>query len=455
MNQNTSSKKVLGFFDIVLMTITANFGIRWLAVAGGIGPSSLIFWLIGALIFFIPLSFICAQMSHICPEEGGLSTWVKRSLGEKSGFMVAWLYWVTNVFSYPAILIFLSSNFAYGIGHPELAQDNLFIISVVLISFWLTIILGLLGLKANKYLVSLGGLFGLLIPTVLLIIFSVIAYIKFGGSATKFNLASFVPGNKVVDNLSSLAMIMFAMAGVEVVPTFANSIKNAKYNLYLGLLVGSFIILLLYIGGTIAVNVLSTPDDIAKTSGVMQVFSIVDNKFNAAWFTRLMGILLSIAELAAGLVWLIAPVIMFFKCTPRGILPNFLHKVDENGTPINAILFQGVLVSIIMLFTGFLPTVNTMYQILVLMATVLYFIPYIYLVCAYIKSAKQLKLSKPFVNIFGGVTLIAVLFGIAVSFVPSSDLKTAKDIIHYEIELVCGPLIFLIFGWLLYGFRKN
>ncbi len=69
------------------MTLTANFGIRWLAVAGGIGPSSLIFWFIGAILFFIPLSIIVAQLAKEYPEEGGLYTWVRSAMGDKSGFI--------------------------------------------------------------------------------------------------------------------------------------------------------------------------------------------------------------------------------------------------------------------------------------------------------------------------------------------------------------------------------
>ena len=46
---------------------------------------------------------------------------------------------------------------------------------------------------------------------------------------------------------------------------------------------------------------------------------------------------------------------------------------------------MGVLVTAIVLLTNFLPSVNLMYQALILMATVLYFIPYLYLVVAYIK----------------------------------------------------------------------
>jgi len=248
------NKKVLSFFDIAIMTLTANFGIRWLAIAAGIGPSSLIFWLVGAILFFVPLALIVAQLAEAYPEEGGIYAWVRRAMGDKSGFIVAWLYWVNNIFYYPAILIFLASNFAYFLGKPELATNTTYITLSVLIAFWLAIIISLFGLKISKYVVGFGGLAGLIIPSVLLIAIAMFIYFVLHKTATSFSLANFIPNSKMEDNLSSLALIMFAMAGVEIIPTFANSVQNVKRDLYMGLLVGSFLIFVLYTLGTLSMN---------------------------------------------------------------------------------------------------------------------------------------------------------------------------------------------------------
>ncbi len=451
-----SNKKVLTFFDIAIMTLTANFGIRWLAVAGGIGPSSLIFWFIGAILFFIPLSIIVAQLAKEYPEEGGLYTWVRSAMGDKSGFIVAWLYWVNNIFYYPAILIFLASNFAYFLGKPELANNPTYITLSVLIAFWLIVIISLFGLKFSKYIVGFGGVAGLIIPSIVLIAIATFIYFGLHKTATTFNLPSFIPGNKVVDNMSSLALIMFAMAGVEVIPTFANSVRNVKRDLYFGLLVGALLIFVFYALGTLSMNVLASPDNIQKASGLIQTFAVIGDKFHAVWFTRLIAFLLTFAELAAIVIWLIAPVVMFFKCTPKGILPAWMHKADKNGTPINAIIFQGLLVSTTIVLTNLLPNVNSMYQILVLMATILYFIPYLLLVVAYVKLSANSKFGSPLVSkLLAIAVFISVTFGIVISFLPSSDLKTTHDIIVYEIELVTGPAIFILVGWFLYARRAK
>lgn len=450
-----NNKKVLGLVDIILMTLTSNFGIRWIAVAAGIGPSSLCLWLFGAILFFLPLSIMTAQMSRLYPQEGGLYLWVKETLGEKHGFMVAWLYWVNTLFFYPAVLIFLASNMAYAIAKPDLVNNVHYITTVSLLGFWLIVAMSLLGLKISKYFVDFGGLFGLFVPMTLLIAFGAVTLFYFHHSATDFHWSQFIPGGKVVSNLSSLAMIMFAMSGVEVVATFANRVQNPKRDLYLGLLLGSMVVFFLYVVGTLAMNVLANPSVLQKTSGFVQTFALADNQLHMAWLTRYVAICLSVAELAAIVVWLLAPVLMFFKCTPTGVLPSWLHKTDANGTPIQALLLQGLLVSVIIILTSALPNVNAMYQVLVLMTTILYFLPYFFLVSAYARSLPRLAISKVWGYLMVGSVVLSLIFGILVSFIPGDDLKSLQHIIYYEAELFLGPLFFLVIGWLLYRRRRG
>jgi amino acid transporter len=413
------------------------------------------FGYLGLHYFFFPLAMMTAQMSRAYPEEGGLYAWTRRALGEKHGFMVSWIYWVNNIFCFPAILIFVASNLAYAIGRPELVHDTTFVLTTALMGFWVILLISLFGLKISKRFVNLGGFLGYFLPTALLIVFAIVAYIHFGGSATDFSFHGFIPSGEFVNNLSSLAMIMFAMAGIEVTATFANRVKNPKRDLYFGLLLGSLAVFALYVLATFAMNVLASPETLQQTTGFVQTFAVIEHKFHLSGLSQLIGGGIIFGELTASVVWLLAPVIMFFSCTPRGILPNWMHKEDATGTPINALLFQGVLVSVVIIITSALPSVNSMYQVLVLMTTILYFIPYLFLAIAYFRSIKAIKVSNNIGYLLVGCILFSVSLGIAVSFIPSSDLKTTHDIIVYETELVLGPLLFICAGWLLYRFRKH
>ncbi|XSZ47244.1 amino acid permease [Francisella noatunensis] len=84
--------------------------------------------------FLLPLVVIATQLSRKYPDEGGMYAWTTRALGEKSGFMVAWLYWINTIFYYPAVLIFLATNFAYSLVSLNWL-NHYYITVVVLIAF--------------------------------------------------------------------------------------------------------------------------------------------------------------------------------------------------------------------------------------------------------------------------------------------------------------------------------
>src|SRR3990167_2297415 len=449
------SKKILGLRDVALLTFVSNFGVRWFAVAAGVGFSSVSYWIIGALMLGIPFAFIAAELSRLYPEEGGIYAWTRNTLGEKNGFIVAWLYFVNNIFYYPAILIFLATNFSYFIGKPALANNSIFICVVVLVAFWLVVLMSLFGLKKNKILTEYGGVAGSIVPALLIIVLGIGFLIWRKHSATPFHWNALLPNLNVAHSLSNLTMLMFAITGVEIIPTFANAVKNPKRDLYIGLLVGAFALIIFYILGTIALNILLSPSEIHNTSGLIDAFQLAFLKLHMPWMTRGVAFLLVFAELAVVSIWLIAPITMFFKCTPEGLLPPWFHRTNKSGAPTNAILFVGLLVTVILLATNLLPAVNDMYQVLVLISVVLVFIPYLFLMVVYVKNLHRISGNQYLHGVFVLVVTLSLLMGIIFSFALPSDIKTQHAKIIYELELFFGPLFFILMGYAIYFFRKH
>ena len=254
---------------------------------------------------------------------------------------------------------------------------------------------------------------------------------------------------------------MFAMAGLEVVPTFASSVIKPHLNLPRGLVISAALIFICYTLGTIAMNIIATPSEIQKTTGLISTFALIDARLHMTWLTEVLASLLSFAEIAALSIWIIAPAVMFFQCTEGNILPQWLKKSNRHNMPVYAFLLQAVLVTAVILLTTLLPSVADMYQVLVLMSTALYFLPYVLLIFAYF-VLKNRGGQGSFV-IPGGkfgcyglatITLIALLFGIGFCFVPTPGM-TPHALFVYEAELIGGPVILVFVGVLFYTLRRH
>ena len=51
-------RRVMGFWDVLLFNIGAVLGPRWIAAAAHNGTSSISLWVLAALFFFLPTTFV-------------------------------------------------------------------------------------------------------------------------------------------------------------------------------------------------------------------------------------------------------------------------------------------------------------------------------------------------------------------------------------------------------------
>src|SRR3979411_203015 len=83
-------KAELGIFYVAMVSTAAGFSVRNLpsmAVEGW----SLIFWyVLGTLLFLVPLGLTAAELASTWPRDGGVYDWVAEAFGDRTGFMSVW-----------------------------------------------------------------------------------------------------------------------------------------------------------------------------------------------------------------------------------------------------------------------------------------------------------------------------------------------------------------------------
>jgi amino acid transporter len=240
----------------------------------------------------------------------------------------------------------------------------------------------------------------------------------------------------------------------------AGSIKDARVTLKRGIIVSGVIILFSYMVGTLAINVILSPGELNNTTGLMETFLVMSAKLHMTWLSALFIFLLFLVEFGALIVWLIAPTIMLFECVEPGIIPAWMQKLNQHHVPANALIVIGCVVTLIVALIQYLPTINSIFTALVLMGTIVYFLPYLFLAVGYIKLKANHQLERPLMNKWMGyccavLLFIAVSLGILLSFMPSADIHSSAAIVIYEAELIGGPVLFISLGYFLYRWRRS
>src|SRR5512146_2986405 len=83
-------RKELGVRDLALTQILCTIGLTWIGVAGKLGPSHVVMWLLAVVLFFLPLAAVVIWLNDLMPLEGGVYQCAKLGFNQTIGFMVAW-----------------------------------------------------------------------------------------------------------------------------------------------------------------------------------------------------------------------------------------------------------------------------------------------------------------------------------------------------------------------------
>ncbi|CAL7961655.1 glutamate:GABA antiporter [Gammaproteobacteria bacterium] len=454
-------KRIMRVWDIVFINIAAIVGVRWLAMTAAYGASSILLWVIAMLLFFIPLGLVSTELATTWPDQGGIYVWVREAFGKRAGFMASWFYWVNNFFYYPAVLTFITVIVA-SIVNPELARNKLFVCGCVLGFLWISTFINVHGMKAFVRFSNLAGIFGVLLPLMLLIIlgFGSVWFWKIP-IATDYSWVNWLPDLGSKSNLGFLAVLLFSMSGIELMPTMADETENPQKTFPRATFISAFFIVGLYIASTVAITFVLSPEKLGAASGVIDALFVLERELHIPFLALLVGGMIVLGSVGSIGVWIVAPIKMLLESCKDGALPKWLMQTNKDDMPTRALLAQAVVVTLIVICTSFLPSINAFFATLVLLAAITLFIPYVFMFLAFIKlRIKYPEKFRPYrvpgCRLIGylvsGMGLFSVFSALVLLFVlPPNNLQSAHDILFYRIELIVGPIVFAVVGYVMYA----
>ena len=452
-------RRVLGFWDLVLLNVTVVFSLRGIAAAAKMGPPGILLWVAAALCFFVPLGWTIAELATRDPGEGGFYRWVKRAFGERHGFLAAWFYWLSNLTYLPSLLVFLVGNVVYLGGSEELGENQKFVLALSLAVLWGLTLLNVRGLELGRWLTNVGALASWA-AALLLVAAGTVALVR-DGSATSWSLASLT---ELADRrtLGYFATLSFSFAGLELAPLMGGEIRSPQRAIPRAILVASLAIAALYVAGTFAVLVAAPPAEISLIAGVTEAVKTVSERAGWPALPRIVAALVALATLAGFSAWLGGVARLPFAVGLDRFLPAALAELHPRyGTPYRSILIQAALTSLFLIASQAGATVREAYLVLVDASIILSFLPFLYLFLA----LPRLRPEGPEPGVvrvpFGSAGLwatallgfVTTLLTLASAVIPAPE---AEDVWLFEAKLWGGLIVFGAAGvWVFERFRRR
>ncbi len=400
----------LRLIDIVLLNVVAVTSLRWIASAAASGPSSLVLWVLAAVLFFLPQGLAVAALSVRYPGEGGLYRWTKTAFGDNHGFVCGWCYWVNNLLYFPALLLYVSGNVAFALKStsPDLDKNAWFVTGVTLGSLWLIAGFSMLGVKTGRWLQNIGAVANW-IPAIVIVLLASVAVALYG-SANPITFSTITPKLDGFANYSFFASLCFALAGLELVSFFEGDTAGPRRTIPVALAISGVIILAIYLTSTLGILVSVPQEQVTPVNGVLLPIQHVSEKLGIGWISAVCAALITMAGLGAILAWFSgAARVPYLVGVDRYLPPSFGRLHPKLGTPVNAILTQTAVASLLTVFatTGSVK-LESAYKILCDMCLILYFVPYCYLFLAVPRLARESRATVLASRVGLVVTLIAI-----------------------------------------------
>lgn len=454
-------KRSINIFILAMINVIAICSIRnWPPIAE-YGFSSLFYFILSCLLFFIPTALVSAELATGWPKQGGIYAWVKEAFGHRMGFLAVWLLWTSNVVWYPTNLSFIAATISFVI-HPALVKNTFYMFTLIVLIFWGTTLVNFLGMKTSGLISTLGAILGIIIPGIVIIVLGIFWVIQGNPSHIEMSWKSFFPEINSPKKLSLLAGVLFGFAGMEMSAVHAKDVKNPKKNYPRAILLSSMIITALSILGTLAIAIVIPQKKISLVYGGIEAIGYFLHSYGLSWTTPILAFLVAIGALAGMSTWLIGPPRGLLAAAQDGDFPPLLHKMNKNNMPVAMLILQAIITSILSSIFLLMPNMNSAFWILLVLASQLYILMYIlmFLVAIVLRYKRREVVREyriPFRNVgmwlVAGIGIITSLFGFVIGFFPPQQLHT-ESILFYELFLFLGIFIFCAMPFFILLFKK-
>ncbi len=454
----TGPKKMLGVFALAMINVAAVLSIRNYPSMAEFGWSCIGWYIIGTILFLIPLSLAGAELATMMSEKGGgVYAWCKEAFGEKGGFVAIFCEWSNNLVWFPTVLAFIASTLAFAISE-SLGSNSIYLFVVMMIAFWGTTVIAYFGENVSTKFQNVGVILGSIIPSILIIFLGV----WWATSGAVIVLPHFTPDQIIPTiNFSTLpffATVILLFAGMEMAGFHALETRNPKSDFPKAMALSSVIIFICTVLATLAIAFVIPAQQLSLAAGVMQAIQYFFNAAHIPGAIAPMAILITIGGVVSLAAWLIGPAKGLGVVAEEGNLPPLFNRTNKYGSPVAVLVIQALIGTFISLLYVFLPSVNQAYWILSAITVELLSIVYILVFASLVKLRySQPSAPRPFkipggmpgIWIVGGMGAFGVIFSFIVGLMPTGEFSAAETFAYVAgiligtFLLAVPPLIFL------------
>ncbi len=451
-----TTKRVLSVFSLVMINVIAVDSLRTLPASATLGFSLVTYYALAALIFFIPVALVAAELATAYPSTGGIYIWIREAFGKRTAFMVIWLQWIYNVFWYPTIMAFVVATLAYLVD-PNLTNHVPYLLTTMIGLFWLFTYLNCHGMKIASLISTLGACIGTIIPMVLIALLGLFWVLQGKPIAVPVTKAAFLPDLTAFGNSSLFIAVLFGLLGMEMSAIHAGDVKNPQKDYPRALLYSTVLIFLTLVLGSLAIVIVVPQQSLSMVSGLIDAYAIFFDAYNLHYFTPIIAVFIVLGAMSSISAWIIGPTKALLVAAEDKCIPKRFTKTNRHGAPTAILITQAIIFTLLSSVFVLFKTINAAYWILSASCAQMSLLVYVFMFAAAIKlryskptqrGAYRIPGGMPGIWLTAGAGLLCCLGTILLGFVPPTQVPI-KNTILFEVILIGSLLLFSVLPWIL------
>lgn len=461
---SSTAKGSLTMIAMAIMIVTSILSLRGLPSEAKFGTQSTFYYILAAVVFLLPFSLVCAELASTYTKSGGLYRWVSEAFGPRWGWTAMYLEWQTIIFWFPTVLMFGAVSLAF-IFWPEsfderLASNKVYTLVIALAVYWLATVNSFRGQKSANRLSTMGGLFGTIIPGAVLLVLGVI-YVCSGKQIALADVP-FLPDFSHLSTIVLAASIFLFYGGMEIQAVHINDMNNPAKEFPRAVFIAIVVIVAVYTLGTLVIGLVIPSQDINLLQSLLVAYNALWSSFDLAWLGNVMAVLIMFGVIGQVSALVTGPATGLMAVAQSGYLPMSLQKVNRNGVNKSILLIEGAFVTILSLVVIVLPTVESAYQIMSQMATIIYLIMVLMIYGAFIRLRRTQPCKPRGFKVPGGkfgewfvctIGILGALLALVLSYLPPAQISTGSPVVYIGI-IVIGVGVFVALPLWVYSKRK-
>lgn len=341
-----SDKKALSLFSLVMINVVAIDNLKSLTFGAQFGLSLVSYYVLAAVLFFIPVALVSAECATGWPSKGGIYVWVREALGKRWAFFVIWIMWIYNVVWYPSQMIYITAMFWQWLDPTWLEHPaRVFLFSSAL--FFFCTFLNRFGMRFSGLVSASGAVLGTLLPLSVVIMCGAYWLITGKGSHIDFTLQNMIPSSQQNNILPFLVPIIFGLIGIEMSAIHANDVDDPQKTYPRAIFISTVVIISTMLLASLSIAIVLPQQEVNIISGIVMFFDFVLVELDLNFLKPVFVFLVLWGGIANIATWIIGPSKGMMVAAQDGVIPAWFAKTNQHDVPERILWVQYLMVVVL------------------------------------------------------------------------------------------------------------